>query len=105
MLGSSNLFLHDNFALSLSHRMLVPVILGTAVEISTEGNWTSTAYILLEYVLHVLVALPWKGWCKLVCCLQLEEEGSEIQKFYQGLEISGEGVLYNIQNKNFPCSN
>lgn len=82
MLVPSNLFLHDSFALSLSHCMPVPVILQAAVEIPTEGNWTSTAYNLLEYALHVLVALPCKVWCKQVCCLQLEEEENEIQRVY-----------------------
>lgn len=73
-LGPSRLFLHDGFSLSLSHCMPVPAILGRALEVPTEGNGTSAAHILLGYALHVKVALPCKGWCKHVCCLQLEEE-------------------------------
>lgn len=68
--------------------MTAPVILGTAVEIPTEDDWTGTAHILLEYALHGFAALLHKDCCKPVCFLQLEEEGNEIQSFYYELEIS-----------------
>jgi len=75
VLGPSNLFLQNSFALSLSHCVPTPAILGTAVEIPTKGDWTSTAYILLEYPLRVLVALPCKSLCThMFCCNQQKKE-------------------------------